>query len=98
MLQEKIKHRLCIDVAKFERNIVNKTKDNISVYIGMPFCPTRCLYCSFASNPIESCKDVVQPYLDALSHEINEISNYIKAKEAKYRMCLFWRGYSYFCK
>ena len=46
------KAKLCIDVAKFERNIVNKEKDNISIYIGMPFCPTRCAYCSFTSNPI----------------------------------------------
>jgi len=85
------KSRLCIDVAKFERNIVNTNKDNISVYIGMPFCPTRCLYCSFASNPIESCSDIVEPYLKALSHEISEISDYIKAKKLNIE-CVYFGG------
>jgi len=85
------KSKLCIDVAKFEKNIVNKSKDNISVYIGMPFCPTRCLYCSFTSNPIESCKDIVEPYLIALSHEISEISEYIKAKKLNIE-CVYFGG------
>lgn len=85
------KAQLCIDVAMFEKNIVNKNKDNISVYIGMPFCPTRCLYCSFASNPIASCKDVVEPYLEALCHEIKEISNYIQEKKLNIE-CVYFGG------
>ncbi|MBU3091911.1 coproporphyrinogen III oxidase [Clostridium sp. CF011] len=85
------KARLCIDVAKFEKNIVNKEKDNISVYIGMPFCPTRCLYCSFASNPISSCKNIVEPYLEALSHEIKEISDYVKGKKLNIE-CVYFGG------
>ena len=85
------KAQLCIDVANFEKNIVNKSKDNISVYIGMPFCPTRCLYCSFASNPIASCKDVVEPYLVALSHEIKEISRYIQEKKLNIE-CVYFGG------
>ncbi|MGK0468775.1 coproporphyrinogen III oxidase [Clostridium sp.] len=85
------KARLCIDVAKFEHNIVNTKKDNISVYIGMPFCPTRCLYCSFTSNPIDSCKTVVDPYLKALSHEIESISAYIKEKHLNIE-CVYFGG------
>lgn len=46
------KARLCIDVAKAEKKIVNKDKNTIAIYIGMAFCPTKCLYCSFTSNPI----------------------------------------------
>jgi len=85
------KARLCIDVAKFERNIVNKEKDNISIYIDMPFCPTRCIYCSFTSNPIGSCKNIVGPYLEALSHEIKSISNYIKEKNLNIE-CVYFGG------
>ena len=85
------KSQLCIDVAKFERNIVNKNKDNISIYIGMPFCPTRCLYCSFTSNPIGSCKSIVEPYLEALSHEIKSISNYIMEKKLNIE-CVYFGG------
>lgn len=85
------KAQLCIDVAKFEKNIVNTKKDNISVYIGMPFCPTRCLYCSFASNPIEKCKDIVEPYLQSLAHEIKEVSSYIQEKKLKIE-CVYFGG------
>ena len=45
------KAKLCIAVAKAEERIVNKDKNNIAIYIGMAFCPTKCLYCSFTSNP-----------------------------------------------
>lgn len=85
------KAQLCIDVAKFERNIVNKDKDNISIYIGMPFCPTRCLYCSFTSNPISGCKSIVEPYLQSLSHEIKQISNYIVDKKLNVE-CVYFGG------
>lgn len=85
------KAQLCIDVAKFERNIVNKDKDKISIYIGMPFCPTRCLYCSFTSNPISGCKSIVEPYLQSLSHEIKQISNYIVDKKLNVE-CVYFGG------
>lgn len=72
------KAKLCIEVAKYERNIVNKDERVISVYVGMPFCPTRCLYCSFTSNPIGGCKNLVAPYLEALSKEVKSLSSYIR--------------------
>ncbi len=57
----------------------------------MPFCPTRCVYCSFASNPIANCKDIVEPYLEALSHEIKSISKYIKEKKLNIE-CVYFGG------
>ncbi|MBK1809306.1 coproporphyrinogen III oxidase [Clostridium sp. YIM B02505] len=80
-LVEKEKAELCIEVAKYEEKFVNKDSKTISIYVGMPFCPTRCLYCSFASNPIGGCKKQVDPYLDALSKEIASIKDYVKSKE-----------------
>jgi len=77
----KEKSRLCIEVAEYERNIVNENENIISVYVGMPFCPTRCLYCSFTSNPIGGCKNTVKPYLEALTKEIEALSKYIKDKK-----------------
>ena len=87
----KEKSQLCIDVAKWERNIINKDEKTISVYIGMPFCPTRCAYCSFTSNPISSCKNIVKPYLEALHKEISELSLYITKKELKIE-CVYFGG------
>lgn len=80
-LVEKEKAELCIEVAKYEEKFVNKDSKTISIYVGMPFCPTRCLYCSFASNPIGGCKKQVDPYLEALSKEIAWIKDYVKSKE-----------------
>ena len=85
------KTKLCIDVAKFEKNIVNKDKDNISIYIGMPFCPTRCAYCSFTSSPIVGCKDIVNPYMQALSKEIKSISKYVNDKKLNIQ-CVYFGG------
>lgn len=48
-------------------------KNGFSLYIGIPFCPTRCSYCSFFSADINENQKLVQPYLDALSQEIAEV-------------------------
>lgn len=85
------KARLCIQVAKLEKNIVNKDKNSISIYIGMPFCPTRCIYCSFASNPISSCSKLVEPYLAALTREIAALGKYIRDKKLKVQ-CIYFGG------
>lgn len=45
-----------------------------SVYTGIPFCPTRCLYCSFTSNPIGLWKDRTGEYLAALKKEYKALS------------------------
>ncbi len=44
--------------------------EGFSLYVGIPFCPTRCLYCSFTSNPIAGWSSELQHYLDCLRKEI----------------------------
>lgn len=44
--------------------------DEISLYVGIPFCPTRCAYCSFVSADVKKALKLVEPYLDALLKEI----------------------------
>lgn len=85
------KSRLCMEVAKTELEMVNKHSRSISVYIGMPFCPTRCLYCSFTSNPISGCKKIVPQYLEALRKEISEMGKYIKEKNLQVE-CVYFGG------
>ncbi len=70
-----------MDVAKAEERIVNKDNNTIAIYIGMAFCPTKCMYCSFTSNPIGSHKKMVMPYVQSLMKEIKEISKYVKEKK-----------------
>lgn len=85
------KAKLSIEVAKAEQKMVNKDTNTISIYVAMPFCPTRCLYCSFASNPIKSCKKMVKPYLEALSYEIHKIKEFIDCKGLKVE-CVYFGG------
>ncbi|MGG7077882.1 coproporphyrinogen III oxidase [Clostridium sardiniense] len=86
------KAKLCIDVAKLEEKFVKTNNEKIAIYIGMAFCPTRCLYCSFASNPIGGNKKLVAPYLNALSHEIEKIKEYVDKKNLEIETVYFGGG------
>ncbi|MGL5646525.1 MAG: coproporphyrinogen III oxidase [Clostridium sp.] len=86
------KAKLCIDVAKREEEFVESLENEISVYIGMAFCPTRCVYCSFSANPIKSNKSLVSPYLEALIKEIKELGKYIEEKGLKIKTVYFGGG------
>ena len=44
--------------------------EDISLYVGIPFCPTRCSYCSFVSRTIGKKTELLEPYLAALLKEI----------------------------
>ena len=71
------KARLALRVAKAEREILeNSRPEEISLYIGIPFCPTRCLYCSFAAYPLAQYKNRVDEYLDALFQELEFLAEY----------------------
>ncbi|MBF8982120.1 coproporphyrinogen dehydrogenase HemZ [Lutibacter sp. B2] len=69
--EEKI--NLLFSVVHIERPIIlNNNSEYVSLYIGIPFCPTRCVYCSFPSNKVDSSSNIMDKYLDALIYEINE--------------------------
>ena len=45
---------------------------DLSLYVGIPFCPTRCAYCSFVSRSVGKRTELLEPYLQALFREIEE--------------------------
>jgi len=49
--------------------------EGYSLYIGIPFCPSTCLYCSFMSYPIAAHKKAVAPYIEALKREIDYVAS-----------------------
>ena len=51
---------------------IDKDKTSINIYIGIPFCPSRCLYCSFPGYEIKKFKKRITNYLEALKKEIEE--------------------------
>ena len=76
------KIELSIDVAKRELKLLSRIdyEDGYSLYIGIPFCPSTCLYCSFASYPVEKWKARVDEYLDALCREIRATAELCRDK------------------
>lgn len=85
-LVSKEKIELVYEVAVNEMPFIkNSDKKDIGLYIGIPFCPSRCLYCSFTSNPIDKYMKKVDPYIEALKVEIEETARLIKDKGFKLR-------------
>ena len=78
--QEKID--LCIEVAEEELKLLRKIdyENGYSLYIGIPFCPSTCLYCSFTSYPLGKWESRIDEYLDALEKEIEFTAERFKNK------------------
>ena len=67
---------LCLDTARAALSAKNSlsTRD-VALYIGIPFCPTRCAYCSFVSHSVEKSIKLIDPFLTALFSEIDGLSS-----------------------
>lgn len=76
MLCGKEKTELSLDIAKREQSILKTFdyKNGYSLYIGIPFCPTTCAYCSFTSYPISKWKEDVDEYLTHVEMELDYIA------------------------
>ena len=65
------RRRLAVDCSVSTVEAVHKTQpSDVSVYVGIPFCPTRCAYCSFVSRTVGKKAELMEPYLEALLKEI----------------------------
>lgn len=67
---------LGIDIAKRERELLKDIHyaGGYSLYIGIPFCPTTCLYCSFTSYPIAAFRKQVDAYVEAVIKEMDYVA------------------------
>ena len=63
------KTRLLSDILDMQKGLIDTPEDEFDLYIGIPFCTTRCAYCSFASGELGS-GALVGPYLAALKREM----------------------------
>ncbi len=67
---------LALETAQNQERFLNEQHmcpENTAIYIDIPFCPTRCLYCSFTSHPIEKYKKRVGEYLTLLENEMRRV-------------------------
>ena len=77
------RRKLAIDCSKSTVAAANLlTENDISLYVGIPFCPTRCAYCSFVSRSIGKRTELMEPYLQALAREM-EITGRLLANSGK---------------
>ena len=80
------RRRLCVDasLASAEAAALLEPTD-LSLYVGIPFCPTRCAYCSFVSQSIEKQAGLLEPFLEALLREVEEAGRLLAATPFRVR-------------
>ena len=62
---------LCLDAALAAQEAARSLDErDVCLYVGIPFCPTRCAYCSFVSQSVEKSMKLMEPFLDALLLDI----------------------------
>ena len=73
---------LSLKIAHREKDILKDIdyKNGYRLYIGIPFCPTTCLYCSFTSYPIGAFSGIVDDYISCLEKEIDYVAEEFKGK------------------
>lgn len=69
---------LCKESSQREKKIIELSKpESFSLYVSIPFCPTRCSYCSFVSHSVESAAKIIPLYVEKLCEEIKKTSEII---------------------
>jgi len=71
--------QLCAETAKasLETDAALEERD-VALYIGIPFCPTRCAYCSFVSQSVERSMSLIPPFMTALDREMEAVSETVR--------------------
>ena len=64
---------------------------DIILYAGIPFCPTRCAYCSFVSHSVEKSLKLVEPYVEALCGEMEDAGRLVREAGLRVR-AVYWGG------
>ena len=67
-------------------------EQEVSLYVGIPFCPTRCAYCSFVSADVGRALKLIDPFLDALSREIRAAGAMLAGAGLQVRTVYFGGG------
>lgn len=61
-----------------KESVESLTKRDFSLYVGIPFCPSRCSYCSFVSEGTEHSDKLIEPYFELLLKEIEKVAEVVK--------------------
>ena len=88
-----LRANLAMDCAKASLAVKKSLQpEEISVYVGIPFCPTRCAYCSFISADVKHSLKLIDPFVEALVQEINAAGAALKRDGLKVKSVYFGGG------
>ena len=92
LLVQKDKTELAFSVSKAEEKIISlSAPESFSLYVSIPFCPTRCSYCSFVSHSIEHAGKLIPEYVENLCTELEYTAQ--KVKKLNLRLeSIYWGG------
>ncbi|MBQ2928069.1 MAG: coproporphyrinogen dehydrogenase HemZ [Oscillospiraceae bacterium] len=86
------RRKLAVDCSISTVNAAGLLQPNdVSLYVGIPFCPTRCTYCSFVSRTIGKKTELLNPYLTALQREL-EVTGKLLADSGKHLRTIYIGG------
>ena len=84
---------LAMQTANIEHPLLARsTPDSVSLYVSIPFCPTRCAYCSFVSHSVERAAKLIPEYVDRLCMELVHTSAIVRRLGLKLRTIYFGGG------
>ncbi len=89
------KTQLAFDVAQAQKDIFKDNRsDSFSLYVSIPFCPSRCSYCSFVSHSITSsnAKKLLEPYIENLAKELVITAEYASKNKLRLESIYFGGG------
>ena len=70
---------LCLDTARQTlKAAASLEKRDVCLYVGIPFCPTRCAYCSFVSQSVEKSMALMEPFFEALLRELHAVAEQVR--------------------
>ncbi len=83
--------RLIVEIGKYENDAATSEENSVSLYVSVPFCPTRCKYCSFPMQPLATKHRLLEPYFEHLCIELEETLKMLK-QLGKIVDCVYFGG------
>lgn len=74
------KINLAVDIASREKAFLDTVKPGWDLYVGIPFCPSICSYCTFSSSPLSLWEGAIDDYLKALDKELEAAYQWAQAR------------------
>ena len=86
------KTQLVADILQTQGRLRERKNGCADLYVGIPFCVTRCSYCSFTSGELQRLKQYVEPYVHALCEDITQTLHFAKDKGIRINNVYFGGG------